>query len=232
MYGELGRVPIFITSQIRSVNYFNRFASSNCPELTREAFLRSKGIKGPVKTFYNRVVTLLQKHKIKPDKVHLDAAPEVIFEDYLRQWRLDLDNKSDRQGGSSGNKLRFYAKVKHEFTMEPYLYLDLSLRQRMTLSRFRTSCHNLQIELGRHQRPYVPPELRLCTKCNLETPQDEIHHKCPRWASERDIMYTGLSQLVLHFDRRSELELLKILFNSDDRRVLLLLSNYLIKTLS
>ena len=133
------------------------------------------------------------------DRVHLDAAPEVIFEDYLRQWRLDLDNKSDRQGGSSGNKLRFYAKVKHEFTMEPYLYLDLSLRQRMTLSRFRTSSHNLQIELGRHQRPYVPPELRLCTKCNLETPQDEIHHlfKCPRWASERDIMYTGLSQISI-----------------------------------
>ena len=85
--------------------------------------------------------------------------------------------------------------------MEPYLLsTNLSLKQRTIICRFRTSCHNLQIELGRHQRPYIPPALRVCDFCNVT--QDEIHHlfTCKKYDPERKEMFDKLRPFVSNVD--------------------------------
>ena len=45
----------------------------------------------------------------------------------------------------------------------------------------------MNIELGRHKRPYVPPEERICDKCNLQLVEDELHCLmiCPKWKETR-----------------------------------------------
>ncbi len=71
------------------------------------------------------------------------------------------------------SELRTYCKFKTQFQMEKYLSLP-NKNQRASISRFRMSSHPLAIEIGRHSRPKVPEDKRLCTKCWVV--QNEMHH--------------------------------------------------------
>ena len=234
VYGELGRTPIHLSSSIRSAKYFDRLALSNCPLLTREAFLIGKNSGNP-KSFYTRQMKLFTDSncEISPSGyIRVEDFEKMSFERFLKKWDYDLHRESDKNDGNSGNKLRFYAKIKTDFQMEPYLLsTNLSLKQRTIICRFRTSCHNLQIELGRHQRPYIPPALRVCDFCNVT--QDEIHHlfTCKKYDPERKEMFDKLRPFVSNVDTRSESDLLKILFINGDERTLTILSNFLLSTL-
>ena len=118
--------------------------------------------------------------------------------------------------------------------MEPYLYVGLSLKQRTILTRFRVSCHSLEIELGRHHRPYVPAEARLCKQCTLGEPQDEVHHlfRCTKWSDQREILFDKLDTMIPNFmSEGTELERLQKIFNSVDKKVLIILSNFLLNTM-
>ena len=86
------------------------------------------------------------------------------------------------------SKLRTYAKIKHSVTMENYLlHNGLSWKQKSTLAKFRLSDHKLRIETGRHSRPRLPVEQRLCQRCNLQSVEDEIHFMivCPYYEDLR-----------------------------------------------
>ena len=47
-------------------------------------------------------------------------------------------------------------------------------KKRNVLSRFRMSCHHLSIESGRHARPIISHDDRLCTSCSVLG--DERHY--------------------------------------------------------
>ena len=84
-------------------------------------------------------------------------------------------------------KLRTYKTFKKDMRIEPYLNLGLPKSLYCNIARFRLSSHNLNIDLGRHKRPYVPPEERICDKCNLQLVEDELHYLmiCPKWKETR-----------------------------------------------
>ena len=44
-----------------------------------------------------------------------------------------------------------------------------------SIARFRLSFRNLHIELGRHKRPYVVAEERICKRCDTNDTKDEFH---------------------------------------------------------
>ena len=72
-------------------------------------------------------------------------------------------------------KLRTYCLFKTDYIKEAYLF-HVHNRQFFTaISRFRTSSHSLKIETGRHTIPYTPIENRLCSFCNLNSIDDEMH---------------------------------------------------------
>ena len=68
-------------------------------------------------------------------------------------------------------KLRTYKMFKSSFTIEPYINLVRNRNQRKSLSRFRLSAHNLDIERLRYQN--VPLNKRLCRYCCDISPNDE-----------------------------------------------------------
>ncbi len=166
IYGELGRTPVFLTLQVRAVKYYNRLQSANCPPIVSEAFVTSKHLKRMKNTFHNRFINMIRSYErydeMDVDLLKLDDFEEVAYEDFISKWNSELNRVTDAARQGRGNKLRFYKAIKREFRMEPYLYLNLSPKQKEVLSRFRTSCHNLRIETGRHERPYLPPDRRLC----------------------------------------------------------------------
>lgn len=66
------------------------------------------------------------------------------------------------------------------------------------ISRFRTSSHSLHIETGRHTVPYTPAENRLCSFCDLNSIDDEMHMllKCTIHNPERDILIQSIQYLL------------------------------------
>ena len=116
------------------------------------------------------------------------------YEDFISKWNSELNRVTDAARQGRGNKLRFYKAIKREFRMEPYLYLNLSPKQKEVLSRFRTSCHNLRIETGRHERPYLPPDRRLCELwwCNPRRDPSFVwmlEMDATEGADEREVIY-------------------------------------------
>ena len=67
--------------------------------------------------------------------------------------------------------MRSYRLYRAALQMEKYLYLPLHLRA--TITKFRLSCHSLEIETGRYARPYLPPKEIICRICNVM--EDEEH---------------------------------------------------------
>ena len=88
-------------------------------------------------------------------------------------------------------KLRTYKTFKIDMRIEPYLLNNLSRTIYTSIARFRLSSHNLNIELGRHKRPYIPAADRICEKCDLNLVEDEIHCLmiCPKWADYRVTLF-------------------------------------------
>ena len=57
--------------------------------------------------------------------------------------------------------------------MSLYLTTNLSRPHKRIISQFRIGNHHLNIETGRHKRPKIPPEQRMCHFCN--SVEDESH---------------------------------------------------------
>ena len=84
--------------------------------------------------------------------------------------------------------------------LEPYILQILNRNQRQWLSRYRTSAHNLQIELGRYTRPVTPISERKCKYCNNDSLDDERHFIliCETFKIKRQCFIARLN--VLHPD--------------------------------
>ena len=111
------------------------------------------------------------------------------IEQNLRGQCLKVMTVGRKSASGQGNKLRTYVNIKDGVCMEHYL-LDrgLSWREKNVIAKFRTGDHKLRIETGRHCRPRLPPEQRLCTRCQLNKVEDEVHIliECPLYALLRD----------------------------------------------
>ena len=69
------------------------------------------------------------------------------------------------------SKLFLYSKLKTDIKLEDYLKLTKKINNRQLLTKFRTSDHPLEIELGRYKK--IPKHQRLCKTCKVL--DDEIH---------------------------------------------------------
>ena len=81
--------------------------------------------------------------------------------------------------------LRTYRLFKIGFECESYLSLVKISKYRIALSKFRTSCHSLEVERRRYTNPITPSERRLCFVCREI--EDEIHliMHCQLFETER-----------------------------------------------
>ena len=87
--------------------------------------------------------------------------------------------------------LRTYAIFKDTHVFEFYLNRNLAKKYKNSISRFRVSSHNLAIETGRHQKPKIPKENRICVFCTSRHIDNEIHLliDCEFHINERNILF-------------------------------------------
>ena len=192
---DTGRLPLLVRQHISAIKYLKRLNSNDSPILITKCFdiqkeLHSLGLN----CWYNRLITTLENYGINEIR-NLDATQMTLFDKAHHNLFSDINN-SDKYP-----KLRTYKLFKTETRIEPYLNLGLPKSIYCYIARFRLSSHNLKIELGRHKRPYIPPELRICDKCNLQQVEDEIHclMTCPKWQNIRVSLITTASKEIDNF---------------------------------
>ena len=178
---ELGRSPLSIHVIKSTLDYWLKLQKSKDDSilkqcLTSEMELSEKNVKSwfsNVKLMQQRYMGADSSGPLACSKASTRMAVVALADTYSRQ-SLDALSKGRKDG--QGSKLRTYAKLKHSVHMESYL-LDnhISWKQKRTIAKFRLSDHRLRIEKGRHSRPRLPVEQRLCLLCNTHSVEDEAH---------------------------------------------------------
>ena len=90
--------------------------------------------------------------------------------------------------GVGNNKLRTYATIcNNEDGIETYLMSGLTWAQKRSIAKLRTGNHSLRIETGRHSRPRLPAEQRLCLTCNSNISIEDERHFISECSAYSDI---------------------------------------------
>ena len=140
-------------------------------------------------------------------KLTSTKADHPLAKSALKQAKNNLTNRySDywKQTITNQPKMRTYIKFKSNFVIEDYLNIH-NVHARKALSRLRTSARNLRIERDRYATPRIPPDKRICIKCNMGHIEDELHFllECPLYSNERQAFINSIMQSVPNF-RKSE----------------------------
>ena len=97
------------------------------------------------------------------------------------------------------------------------------------MAKFRLSDHNLEIEKGRHTKPKIDPQNKICKMCNLSRVEDEVHFltESDQYKSERASRFKDMKQL--HFNLNTDLknETFKNLMICDQKQVNIRLAKFI-----
>ena len=196
VYGETGRFPLVLRQQLNQVKYWCRIMGmeqSNPVKCVYDEILKLH-LCG-FNTWCSHVENTLTRYglteiwdaqSITTDKF-IPEFKGIIYTNYMNEWRESIND-------SYANPiLRTYKLFKNDFQMEPYLFQCKSLYRR-SIAKFRTSSHILRVETGRHQKPKLDINDRICMFCNTNEIDDELHllTSCPFHVRERAHLLTHL----------------------------------------
>ena len=215
--GELGRYPVFIPALRHCMKYQYHIDCIDRSSLISITLSEMKN-NPQVDCWLSRVEKLKTLFNIKrlsgnPDRVGviidriIKSKFDRFFLDQINQIKIGND-------GHDHNKLRFYKQFKGSFKIEPYIVQILNRNQRQWLSRYRTSAHTLQIELGRYTHPVTPISERKCKYCKDDLLDDERHFIlfCDTFKLKRKCFTERLNVLYPDFVLMSLEEKLKFIF--------------------
>ena len=142
---------------------------------------------------------------------------------YTRNWLKDINNAEKHP------ILRTYTVFKEKLCLETYIQCIPIKKYQQAISRFRVSSHRLGIELGRHQKPYLPVEKRLCHFCSSGNVDDEYHFliHCGFHAVGRKILYSTACQNIINFEELSDQDKFKEILISRNEKVIFSLGKFI-----
>ena len=226
--GDLGRYPMQIFIDIFIVKYWIRIANNTCRQLVSEAYISELNQNEPSKWILY-VKNLLCKHGFlyvwqNPTVYHPDIFLENISERILKQyeyeWSHDIENNK---------KLNMYKCIKSEFGKEKYLHLIKNIHLRKSMSRLRISCHTLCIETGRHKKPPIPRDQRLCKVCKVLEDEPHFLVSCKKYEASRHVIFSHVKSKT--FKYMSQKDKYICLMTSTDPTIIMLVAEFIKKCL-
>ena len=149
VYGETGTYPQWLRNFYRAIKYYVRIHTT-APCLVVDALELLKSTSG--RNWNRSICEILRKYEPRQtttaSQINLQVFGQCLQEAFITKWTDDLWNDIRVSGG---NKLRTYRTFKTVFAWEHYLSAVTNRSHLIALARFRTSCHGLQIEVGRYQ---------------------------------------------------------------------------------
>ena len=223
LYSELGRKPLIIFRQLRMIKYWLKLRKSNDPLLKSMHTMLTNDMNNG--NTYGGLNWTFQVKKIldglgltnlwllhSDTDISYEVIKNRIFDQYDQTLTMEINNS---------NRLRLYSKYKENNEQERYINKIKNKAYRQTLSRFRLSSHQLEIETGRYVG--LERDERLCRKCNTRMVEDEYHFLliCPHY---NDIRMKYFSRYFCHWPTMSKF---KSLMPSKSQHTLSNLSKYI-----
>ena len=183
--GESGQLPFLLQGFLNLLKFWYRIR--NLPENMLISKAYQSQLHGNIQSdWLNTVYFLLKYLGIDVDSV--DDLDSVSFEKectkrlsrkFISEWKTKLKENT---------KLSLYNQVKHIFEREKYLDDIEDFKMRKLITKFRTSDHKLEIEVGRHRG--ILRDQRFCKFCPTEI-ETESHFlcKCPIYKDLRKKLF-------------------------------------------
>ena len=199
IYGDTGRFPLIIRQHIKAVKYWCRILDLSQSHPVRNAYNMLLELDGTGFTNWcSRIRSVLEltgldqawetQHIGNTNKFMLSFKDSIV-RIFTQRWRQDIESSS---------KLRTYSLVKKSLCVEPYI-LNIKGNHLITaMARYRMSSHDLKIERGRFNNPITPINQRICTRCESNEIDDEIHLllHCNAMNNEREILLNSIAGII------------------------------------
>ena len=215
--GELGRLPVRTKAVFRSLKFWINLTYSPTPKLScltlqdSQSNIHSTFWCHKIKTLlfkigYGNIWLSIEQANPNLNEKELLNKIKIRLTDIAKQnWLANLHD-DNRKNSTQQNKLRTYRLFKTTNSLEQYLITIPNITDRRLMTKLRISDHSLEIEKGRHKKPYKSPQDRLCPFCKTST-EDEKHFlvKCNLYDNLRQKLTTDLKQRTnLDLDHLSE----------------------------
>ena len=187
VYGELGRVPLYVTRKIRIIRYWSKILSDPYCLLYKvySQEVHDVNINSNLNCWSSNVKLLLEElgfsnlwNEQSITKVQVELVIQKINDQFLQTFYSSVENTS---------KLDVFRRIDKQFKLEKYITSVDNDKHRVSLTRFRCSAHKLMIEEGRYRRPKIARGLRKCSLCSMDVVEDEYHFllTCPAYSDIR-----------------------------------------------
>ena len=142
---------------------------------------------------------------------------------YTRKWLQDINDIEQNP------ILRTYAVFKEKHCLENYIQCLSFKKYQQAISRFRVSSHRLGIELGRHQKPRLPVEQRLCIFCNSRKLDDEMHFliHCEFHTNARKTFFSTVYKDIVNFESLNDKDKFRAILISTNEAVIFALGKFI-----
>ena len=199
IYGDTGRFPLIIRQHIKAAKYWCRILDLSQNHPVSNAYSMLLDLDGTGLTNWcSRIRSVLELTGLDQawEMQHISNTNKLMFSFkdsivriFTQRWRQDIESSS---------KLRTYSLVKKYLCVEPYI-LNLKGNHLITaMARYRMSSHDLKIERGRYNDPITPINQRICTRCESNEIDDEIHLllHCNAMNNEREILLNSVATII------------------------------------
>ena len=221
VYGELGRSDLRSTVESRMVSYWARIVQGKKSKLSYIVckLLRKLYDKGDFESRWIKHIKHILDRCGMSNIWTVDVPLNIDWVKLSLNLRLADMYKQNWNDEVNRNRLCInYRIFKSVVGFEKYL-VQLDVKDRITLSRFRCGNHKLPIANGR----YLPEqELQICSLCSLQDQGDEFHYVlvCPAFQNDRKQLVKG------HYFKRPNVYKMYQLFNVRNIKQLKKLSRF------
>lgn len=223
--GECGRAPPSVYCNINTLCYLNRLEKMQPTSIAKQVYWElSKLHDLGFKTWATKAWELVRKyevdieHDINKFKSH---CKNTVLAKYISTWKTSANDIVKNP------VLRTYTIIKGNFKTETYLDAVKEFKYRNAISKLRTSSHVLEIERGRHARPPVPKDDRLCPFCDVIDDEEHFIMNCTSNTTERLQLFTLIHSQDDTFNLLGMRNKFIYIFQIEDRHLLTCLGKFI-----
>ena len=207
---ETGRVPLLTYAIKNSIkNWFRIDILNECNTLTKLSF---QNIANNDFEWYKNIKKILQNTGLGNILMGDTTKPEdEVFKRLVDIFHQNAFGEISKES----SKLRTYALLKMEAGEEPYLKAVKNIKDRMSMTKFRLSNHQLMIEKGRHSN--IKKEDRICPFCSAFEDEKHFLLYCSIYSNLRETMLvTAEEKLNQQLMRHEDETMLKYLLGNTE----------------
>ena len=211
--------------QIRMVRLYHRILKMEDCRLTKKVFLWDRKLNDAnvINSWSSEIKSIFYSSGLNFSFNSSEIFPLKQTISQLKVKFAELQQSELKAECSTKPKLRTFNTFKDFSCLPSYVSKPLTFIQRKFISKTRTGCLSIRIELGRFSRPQLPENERICLACIVNpdlsiVPTPEIENEyhfifeCNRYKEIRDIWLSKLD-LPSNFNNSQHCEKLQIVLN-------------------